>query len=109
LALGLISAVFAFVPLCLLASCLGIHSLGFAWPVAVIIGVGALHGSSRQGSPALGGGALVLTAATLLAAFLLAPGFWPVVREQLSLALPLGACWGSLALTSAYRIGSQRF
>ncbi|HEY7153284.1 MAG TPA: hypothetical protein VH575_04925 [Gemmataceae bacterium] len=108
MALGLISAVFAFVPLCLLASCLGIHSLGFAWPVAVVIGVGSLHGSSRQGSPALGNCALVLTAGTLLAAFLLAPGFWPVVREQLSLALSLGACWWSLALASAYRIGSQR-
>jgi hypothetical protein len=109
LALGLTATMFTFVPLLLLASWLGIHSLGFAWPVAVIIGVGALHGSSRQGSAALGSCALLLTAGTLLAVFLLAPGFWPGVREQLSLALPLGACWGSLALASAYRIGSQRF
>jgi hypothetical protein len=109
LALGLTASVFAFVPMGLLASWLGIHSLGFAWPVAVVIGVAALHGSSCQGSATLGSCALLLTAGTLLAVLLLAPGFWPAVWEQPWLALPFGACWWSLALASAYRIGSQRF
>jgi hypothetical protein len=108
LALGLIASVVAFVQMWLLASWLGIHSLGFAWPVAVVIGVAVLHGSSDQGSAALGGCALLLTAGTLLAVVLLASGFRQAVREQLGLALPLGACWWSLALASAYRIGSQR-
>jgi hypothetical protein len=109
LALGLTASLLAFVPMWFLASWLGIHSLGFAWPVAIVVGVGVLHGSSCQGSPGLGSCALLLTAGTLLGVFLLAPGFWTAVREHLSLALPLGACWLSLALVSAYRIGSQHF
>jgi hypothetical protein len=109
LALGLAAAVLAFVPLWLLTSWLGIHSLGFTWPAVVLIGVGALHGSFRQGSSALGIGAMLLTVGTLFTALSLAPGFWPAIRERLALALPLGVFWWCLALASAYRIASQRF
>jgi hypothetical protein len=109
LAFGLTASVLAFVPLGLLAAWLGIHSLGFAWPVGVAIGVAALHGSSDQGSVVLGSSAQLLTAGTLLTVLLLAPGFQQAVRDQLGLALPLGVFWWGLALASAYRIGSQRF
>jgi omega-hydroxy-beta-dihydromenaquinone-9 sulfotransferase len=107
LTLGMAASVHAFVLLWLLASWLGIHSLGFAWPAAVVIGVASLHGSSRQGSGALGAYALLLTAATVVAALLLAPRFWLAFQEQLLIALPLGVFWWCLSLASAYRIGSQ--
>jgi omega-hydroxy-beta-dihydromenaquinone-9 sulfotransferase len=108
LALGMAAAVFAFVLLCLVIAYLGIHSLGFAWPAAVIIGIAVLHGSSRQGSAALGTYSLLMTAGTVLAALLLAPSFWLAFQEQLPVALPLGLFWWSLSLASAYRIASQR-
>lgn len=108
LTLGMAAAVLAGFSLWLLASWLGIHSLGFAWPAAVVIGVAVLHGSSRQGSTTLGIYSLLLTAGTILAALLLAPCFWPAFQAQLAIALPLGVFWWCLSLASAYRIASQR-
>src|SRR5262249_37005333 len=54
LAGSLLASVFSFLLMRLLVSFIGIHSLGFAWPVAVVIGVGALYGASCQGSDTLG-------------------------------------------------------
>ncbi len=53
-ALGLTAAAIAFILLLLAASQLGIHSLGLAWPCAVVIGVGVLRGAGNHGSVALG-------------------------------------------------------
>jgi hypothetical protein len=106
---GFIAAGFAYISLWALAILLGIHSLGFAWPGAVLIGVGVLHGSGKQGSAVLGVFALVLTAVVLVTVLLLAPGLLPAVLERRPLALTFGAFWWGLALASAYRIGSQRF
>lgn len=108
LPLGLVAAMSAFVPLWILASGLGIHSLGFAWPVGVVIGAAVLHGCSCQGSVALGRYAMLLTTGAIVAALALASGFWPVFQEQMYLSLPLGVFWWCLALASAYRIASQR-
>ncbi len=108
-ALGFLAAGFAFASLWIMASRIGIHSLGLAWPGAVLIGVGVLHGAGKQGSAALGVLALVLAALTIAAVLFLAPGLLPSVQERWSLALPFGVLWWGLALASAYRIGSQRF
>jgi hypothetical protein len=108
-ALGFLAAGIAFAFLWIMASWLGVHSLGFAWPGAVLIGTGVLHGAGKQGSTALGVFTLVLTALLLVAVLLLAPVLLPSVQERWSLALPFGVLWWGLALASAYRIGSQRF
>lgn len=106
---GFIAAGFVTISLWALAILLGIHSLGFAWPGAVLIGVGVLHGAGKQGSAALGVFALGLTALVLVAVLVLAPGLLAVVQERWTLASPFGAFWWGLALASAYRIASQRF
>jgi hypothetical protein len=92
-----------------MASWLRVHSLGFAWPGAVFIGVSVLHGAGKQGSAALGVFALMLTVLVLVAVLLMAPGRLPAVQERWILTLPFGVFWWVLALASAYRIGSQRF
>jgi hypothetical protein len=107
--LGFLAAAMAFAALWLLVSWMGIHSLGFAWPCAVAIGLGVLHGAARHGSAALGIFALALTALVLAAVLILSPDLLPSVRERLALALPFGPLWWGLALASAYRIASQRF
>jgi hypothetical protein len=106
--LGVLAAVLCGVCLRQLGSWLGVHYLGFAWPCAVAIGVGVLRGASNQGSTFLGVGALLLTALTLIAVPLVTPELLSQLREHRVLALVCGPFWWTLALASAYRIGSQR-
>jgi hypothetical protein len=109
LSLGLVTAALAGAVLVLLASWLGVHSLGFAWPCGVAIGVGVLRGASDRGSAALGAFALGLTGLTLAAVTCFSPGLLVAVREWLPLSAIFGPFWWGLALASAYRIGSQHF
>jgi hypothetical protein len=107
--LGPAAALLATVLFLLSASWLGGNSLGLVWPCGVAIGLGVLRGADYRGSPALGLFALLLTALSFLAVVVLANVLFPVAMNQMPFPLLLGAFWWVLALTSAYRIGSQRF